>query len=55
VCWTAEDPYAKHFADINMLSEARYRYSEFVRENLSRAGLDEILYGFGGSKVNFGA
>jgi hypothetical protein len=34
--WTAEDPYPKQFADINMLSEARYFYSEFVRENLSR-------------------
>ena len=53
--WTAKYLYPKQFADINMLTEEKTFYSRFYGEQLSTADLKEILYGIGGSKVNFGA
>jgi iron complex transport system substrate-binding protein len=53
--WTAKYLFPKQFADINMVTEAKQFYSRFYGENLSMADLNEILYGIGGSKVNFGA
>ncbi len=53
--WTAKYLYPSHFADINMAAQAKAFYSRFYGENLTTADLNEILYGIGGSKVNFGA
>lgn len=53
--WTAKFIYPKQFANINMVTEARAFYSRFYGEKLTKADLNEILYGIGGSKVNFGA
>jgi iron complex transport system substrate-binding protein len=53
--WTAKDVYPQQFSDINMVSEATTFYSRFFGENLTTADLNEILYGTGGSQVNFGA
>jgi iron complex transport system substrate-binding protein len=53
--WTAKYLYPKQFADINMMTEAKAFYARFYGEQLSTANLNEILYGIGGSKVNFGA
>jgi iron complex transport system substrate-binding protein len=52
--WTAKFVYPKQFANINMYSEAKSFYATFWHKNLTKADLDEILYGIGGSKVNFG-
>jgi iron complex transport system substrate-binding protein len=53
--WTAKFVYPNEFKDINMTSEAKTFYKTFYGETLSTADLNEILYGIGGSKVNFGA
>jgi iron complex transport system substrate-binding protein len=53
--WAAKYLYPHQFADINMVTEAKAFYSRFYGENLTMADLNEILYGIGGSKVNFGA
>jgi iron complex transport system substrate-binding protein len=53
--WVAKYLYPSHFADINMVAEAKAFYSRFYGEQLSTADLNEILYGIGGSTVNFGA
>lgn len=53
--WTAKYLYPQKFADINMMAEAKTFYARFYGENLSTADLNEILYGIGGSNVNFGA
>jgi iron complex transport system substrate-binding protein len=53
--WTAKFVYPNEFKDINMTAEAKTFYKTFYGENLSTADLNEILYGIGGSKVNFGA
>jgi iron complex transport system substrate-binding protein len=53
--WTAKYVYPSQFASINMVTEAKTFYSRFYGRNLNTADLNEILYGIGGSKVNFGA
>ena len=53
--WTAKFLYPKQFTDINMVSEAKTFYSRFFGRQLTKADLNEILYGIGGSTVNFGA
>lgn len=53
--WTAKYLFPGQFTGINMTTEARTFYSRFYGERLSTADLNEILYGTGGSKVNFGA
>jgi iron complex transport system substrate-binding protein len=55
VLWTAKYLYPQRFADINMTSEAKAFYKQFFHINLSTSDLNEILYGIGGSKVNFGS
>ncbi|MBV9162381.1 MAG: ABC transporter substrate-binding protein [Pseudonocardiales bacterium] len=51
--WTAKDLYPQRFADIDLMSQARTFYARFFHINLSVSDLNEILYGIGGSKVNF--
>jgi iron complex transport system substrate-binding protein len=53
--WTAKDLYPQQFADINMASEAEAFYARFFGVQVTQADLNEILYGIGGSTVNFGA
>jgi len=53
--WTAKYLYPEQFTDINMVSEAKTFYSRFYGQQLTKADLNEILYGIGGSTVNFGA
>ena len=55
VLWVAKFVYPRQFGNVDFYNEAKAFYATFYGENLSHANLDEILYGIGGSTINFGA
>ena len=55
VLWVAKFVYPRQFGNVDFYNEAKAFYATFYGETLSHANLDEILYGIGGSTINFGA
>ncbi|MBV9728989.1 MAG: ABC transporter substrate-binding protein [Pseudonocardiales bacterium] len=53
--WTAKYLYPQQFSDIDMDTMTKNFLSRFYGVNLSKAQLDEILNGIGGSTVNYGS